>query len=254
MVDLYSLVYSPWSEKARWALDHHRIAYRRVRYEPVIGELGLRRRMGKWTGVLSVPVLSDGARWHDGSWAIARYAESVGEGTPLFPEASLDAIAEHDAASERGLAAGRALGLPRVLDDRQALLELVPRPMRRLGPVARGLSAWGVRRTMRKYATDASSTEDHERALRESLETIRRGLKATEGGGPETLLGRFSYADVTAAQVLQFVVPATLGGFRLGVGSMRAYSHPALAKEFADLAEWRDALYAHHRPESSARK
>ena len=38
MVDLYSLVYSPWSEKARWALDHHRIAYRRVRYEPVIGE------------------------------------------------------------------------------------------------------------------------------------------------------------------------------------------------------------------------
>ena len=37
MRTLYALPYSPWlSEKARWALDHHGIAYREVMYAPPI--------------------------------------------------------------------------------------------------------------------------------------------------------------------------------------------------------------------------
>jgi len=246
--ELISLSYSPWSEKARWALDHRRIPYRRVPYQPMIGEPALRLRMRKLTGPLSVPVLFDGYRWYDGSWAIARFAETTGKGEPLFPDGTLDDIAGWDATSERALAAGRALGLPRILDDREALTELVPPPLRRaLGPLAVPTAAFGIRRTMRKYGTTRQSDREHDRVLHDALTRIRDHLQPTEGGGPETLLGRFTYADVTAAQIIQFVEPESIGKFRIAASSARAYRHDAYAREFADLAQWRDALYAQYR-------
>ena len=43
-ITLYGVGYSPWTERARWALDHHRIAYRYREHLPMLGEPMLRRR------------------------------------------------------------------------------------------------------------------------------------------------------------------------------------------------------------------
>jgi hypothetical protein len=62
MLELTAIAFSPWSEKARWALDHHRCDYRELAYEPIVGEYVLRWQMRRPFGRLTVPVLRDGDR------------------------------------------------------------------------------------------------------------------------------------------------------------------------------------------------
>src|SRR6188508_1450752 len=57
---LVQLYYSPWSERARWALDHHGLAYETVEHVPFLGEIRLRRIVGKKAARATVPVLIDG--------------------------------------------------------------------------------------------------------------------------------------------------------------------------------------------------
>ena len=47
---LVSLIVSPWSLKARWALKHHGLRYKTQPYTAVVGELFLRWQTGKWSG------------------------------------------------------------------------------------------------------------------------------------------------------------------------------------------------------------
>jgi glutathione S-transferase len=60
---------------------------------------------------------------------------------------------------------------------------------------------------------------------------------------------RFTYADIAAAQVLQFVSPvaASYRAVRIGKANRECFEHPKLAPEYRDLVAWRDALYARHR-------
>src|SRR5690606_36517114 len=106
-----ALAFSPWSIKARWALDHHRVAYRFEPHLPMAGEALLRLRTGRWRGRITVPILltRDGAV--HGSLEIARYAERVGEGARLFPAEHEEAIARWAARADVMLDAGRALAM-----------------------------------------------------------------------------------------------------------------------------------------------
>lgn len=245
---LVSLTYSPWSEKARWALEHHRITYQRRSYRPLIDELPLRMRMRRFRGPITVPVLYDGARWHSSSWEIARWAEQHGSGAPLFPDEHLERIRYFDDLSERGLDAGRALGLTRMVDRPEWLVAMVPPALRGpLGPLGPKIAGVGIRRTLRKYGASTRSTEEHRDRLRQVLEELRASLQH-DGDGVPTLLGRFSYADISMAQVLQFVEPTNLGHFRLADEGREGYRQAELAEAFADLCGWREQLYAAHHP------
>src|SRR5687768_3084143 len=84
MQTLVGLSYSPWSEKARWALDHHHIPFTYEEYVPMLGEPALRLRLRKAFGKVSVPVLIDGKESYGDSYEIARFAERTGKGKPLF--------------------------------------------------------------------------------------------------------------------------------------------------------------------------
>jgi len=57
MRTLVGEAYSPFSEKARWALDHHRIPYAYREHYPLIGELSLRLRARRLKGRVSTPLL-----------------------------------------------------------------------------------------------------------------------------------------------------------------------------------------------------
>jgi glutathione S-transferase len=253
MVELLHLPYSPWSEKARWALEARGIPYRARHYQPLLGELALRVRLGRPRGPVGVPVLRDGSQVIADSFSIACYAEARGSGPRLFPEGREVDVVRYNDLSERGLAAGRALAMQRVLQSPAALLELVPRGLRkRLGGLAPRIAAVGVKRTLRKWGATAESHAEHERTFREVLDTLRADLAAgapdvSRPGGPlKTLLGTFSYADIAMAQVLAYVAPPATG-LKIGPGNREAFGDPALAARYVDLLAWRDALYLQHR-------
>lgn len=251
MPALIGLLYSPWTEKARFALDARRVAYRFESYQPIVGEPALRLELRSATGPVSVPVLrTDEGRLIRDSTAIARWADGRGEGPRLFP-------ADHDrdvdrfvALSERALDAGRALALGRMLDDPEALAEMVPRALARsLGRHAAALGAVGIRRTLRKYGATTRDARAHRSALETALGDLRESLgRAAEPASEheaKTLLDRFSFADVAAAQALAFVEPPSV--LVLGTASRRCFRDEELAARHADLVAWRDALYAEHR-------
>jgi glutathione S-transferase len=245
---LISLHVSPWSERARWALDHHGIAYQIVEHSPVLGERRLRRWVGTAKPRATVPVLMAGSEVLTESWDIAAYADRTGAGSKLI-------VPEHDAQirqwverADDAMQAGRALILAAIIASPAALDEAMPRVVPRvvrplLRPVARNLT----RALAAKYAIRLDATETHERVMRAALDAARAGL-----AGRPHLLGGFTYADIAVASMLQGISPAPDRFWRIGPGTRRAWTHRALASEYADLVSWRDALYEAHRPASAA--
>lgn len=241
---LVHLPYSPWSERARWALDLRGVPYRSELYQPLLGEPRLARLRKGAPGPASVPVLVTAEGVLCDSMDIARFADAQGAvGPRLFPEGQDEAIARWNRVANRALEAGRGVALRRTLGLPDALGDLVPKRLRWLGPISRATAAIGVRRTLRKY--DATRDDDALRAeMDAALGELRAGLQAAPppASGPKTLLGAVSYADVTAAQALAFVSPAK-SGVKLKPGTRAAFSDPILAERHADLLAWRDALY-----------
>jgi len=249
MNELLGLPYSPWSEKAKWALEVRKVPYRFVHYQPLLGEPALRIKTGRWRGVVSVPVMTaDGGEVYDDSAKIARFADARGEGPTLFPKEHEAAITHWIDLGEKALGAGRVLSLHRTLEDPEALKELVPRYLRGLGGIAAGIGGLGVRRTLAKYGAGKDTIDGHLKTARAALHELRAALaKSPSTSTPKTLLPTFTFADIAAAQMLSFVTPPAFG-LKLGKASRRGFTDPALAKEYADLLAWRDALYEAHRP------
>ena len=167
---LIGIAYSPWTEKARWALDHHRHPYRYREHLILFGMPELRMRTGKWRGPLTVPTLIEerdggGREVLGDSWDIARHADRSGDGAVLFPDAELARIEKYNALSERALDAIRIVFSARLLADPEAKAEalpaFVPGPLRR--PLA-GMATVGVAYIAREFGY---SFEDRQRAERE---------------------------------------------------------------------------------------
>jgi glutathione S-transferase len=94
-----------------------------------------------------------------------------------------------------------------------------------------------------KYGLDETATpEALAQRLDKMLATLRRAL-----GGKHYVLGEFSYADIAMAAALHFVAPPSEEWMRLGQGTRRTFTRPALAERHRDLLEWRDKLYAERR-------
>jgi glutathione S-transferase len=240
MPTLIYLPYSPWSEKALWALEHHQVAHEREVHVPLAGELALRLKTRKLRGRVSVPVLVEPGRVLTDSFEIAQYAEHHGSGTPLFPEAHAAEIGRWNRRSEDALAAGRKVALQRSLAIPQALEEglepMLPPSLRApLRFVARG----GIAFMHRKYQTARADDS----ALTGALDALRAAL----GSNDYLLGGALSYADLAMAVVLQFVNPVSDAYIKLGLGTRQAMIDPELVLRYLDLIEWRDALYARHR-------
>lgn len=239
-MEFWHIPYSPWSEKARWALDHHGIQRTSHEYVAMLSEPWLRWRARRW-GRVTVPLLLDGQTVLPDSTAIARHADRVGEGAPLFPRESELAMTEWLVRSEEGLDAGRVLVTERVRRDAVALGASVPLPLP--GRAKRWVGSVGVRFLERKYRFDESMVEDARHRLRGVLEQLAEAIE-----GRDHLLGGFSYADIAMAVVLQFVAPVDAPSMPLPLPARSAWRDDALALEFRSLLSWRDAMYARHRP------
>ncbi|HJK94276.1 MAG TPA: glutathione S-transferase [Polyangiaceae bacterium LLY-WYZ-15_(1-7)] len=234
MPTLVGLAYSPWTQKARWALTHHGVPHDFESYVPTLGEPKLRLRLRRPVGKVSVPVwFGDDGGVLDDSWDIARHAEQVGSGSALFEDEA--AVARWNALSDEALGAGRAKAVRATLEDRDAQVDalkgIVPDPLRRpLRPVA----VVAAKQLLRKYGAPPRS------ALEDALEKLREGL----GDGEHLVGGRFGYADMAMAVVLEFVAPGA--HVRRSETERRVWGDARLAKRFADLVAWRDRLIAAH--------
>jgi len=244
MLVLTAIAFSPWSEKARWALDHHRVDYREAPFRPVVGELELRLRMRKPFGRITVPVLRDGRRWLTDSFEIARHAESIGRGTPLFPNHALAEISAWNRRSEAALAAGRAILMRTWASTPELAVAALPSGTpAALQPLLQRLGAKRLESFMAKYDIRADDFS-HEAVLGAELDALEKALS-----GRRYLIGdAFSYADIAMALTLQQVSPVDpryivrMEG--LGPAGMNIDS---FSRRHADLIRWRDALYALHR-------
>jgi glutathione S-transferase len=144
---LLHIGYSPWSERARWALEARGVPYERVPYQPLLGELRL-RWLRRGVGGASVPVLVTDEGPICDSVDIARWANARGSGPDLFPAGKEAELAALQDLADRALAAGRARALRRMAASRDALQEQVPGFLRWTGPVARGIAKAGTLRTI----------------------------------------------------------------------------------------------------------
>ena len=245
-VTLIGLAYSPWTEKARWALEHHGIPYQ---YEEHLILFGLPRlawatRASPLRATVPVLLTKTGAVFD--SFAIARWAEKNSKaGTPLFPARFEAEISAWNARSERACEAGRVCVTGKVLSDPEAQIEALPDFIPRFARRAlRGMARFGA--AYLKW--DLGYHERDAAQARERLREIYRELRAALGGRETVLSEGFSMADVAMGVTLQWVAPRSEGRARLRPATRRAWSDPELAREFADLVEWRDRLIERYAP------
>lgn len=240
---LIALPYSPWSEKARFALDHCRVAYREREYLPLFGEPLLRLRMRRVRRKATVPVLftPDGRAIGD-SLAIARWADeqrAPGMET-LFPPEHSATVEHYNAMSEAALAAGRARVTRSVAADADARRESVPLFFR---PLAGPVSSLGIWFLQKKYGFSLHERTDAREPIIVALEVVEKALRS----GRRYLLDRFSYADIALSLVVQFVSPVADSHIPLGPNARRCWADGELAERFAGVVAWRDAIYRDHR-------
>jgi glutathione S-transferase len=238
MRTLYVLPNSPWSERARWVLLHHRLEFVEKEHLPMLGELSLRLRTRRFSEQVTVPLLIDVENPVRDSLAIAEYVDAMGGETSLFPGELRGPIRELNDKLEPTLNAVRAALLGAELDH-EAALELAPPALRRL-PLAAGGVKLGAAFLARKYRT---SFDNVEARLREGYHEIRALL-----GGRPYVHDNFTYADILCATALQGVCPVDDCYIEIGAASRKRWHNAELRHEFGDLIDWRDAIYRAHRP------
>lgn len=233
--ELVHIIYSPWSQRARWALDHHRVQYRSTVYTPTIEEPKLRLRLRRPFAKVSVPILfePDGDVL-DESWDIARHSDRIGEGEALFFD--VEAARYWSGVADKALSAGRHRAIAATLRDpeaqRDALDGIFPA---RFHNALRPVAVLAAKQLKKKYPAGPQTD------LEDALEKWRTALD-----GKRYLLDRFSYADLTMAVVLEFVSPGT--HIRRSEIERGVWTDARLASRYADLLEWRDQLVADHWP------
>jgi len=235
---LYVIHHSPWSERARWALHHHGIVFEEREHTPLVGELALRMRTNV-KGKASVPLFVEGRDAVQGSLAIAQHADEKGRGARLFPPNAHASIRAFYETLEGAMSAARDRFVYALRNDREAQLESLPGFLRAL-PFATASARMGVSFIARKYASSAESVDER---IRVGLAAVREAL-----AGNRYIHGQFSFADILGASVVQGIDPLGDRYLPCPPATRSLWLHPTLRTEFHDLVEWRDALYAEHRP------
>ena len=226
--------FSPWTKKARWALEYCGLNYNYQEFTPTLSEPGLRWRLKQIKGSVSVPVLFTEQQVFKDSWDIAYYANDKAGDNRL---GDMDAISNWNNLSEDALAQGRSRILRSILNNKKALEESLP-----------AFIPSFLRRPMSFMARDTVKRLDRQYAhllkpdsLSKALEHTRKALAKS---GNDYIQGKFSYADITMATVLEVIKPIAKVEPPLGPETQQIWIDPSLAEEYADLVEWRDRLAA----------
>lgn len=235
--------FSPWCERARWAMDHHRVPYELAFHTPLVGEPGLRYRSRRWRGRVSVPLLAQGGLRLMDSVGIARHAERIGRGAALFPAAHDHGIQCWIAHADRLMCAGRARVLASGADGLKASREVAPKIPLLPGRMQDAALLLAGRYLAGKYRAQASADDWMASAL-DAIGALQEGLTT----GRTYLVGdRLTFADVAMASALQFVRPVADTHMPIGPHTRALWTWLELEDAARPGLAWRDDIYARHR-------
>jgi len=146
--------------------------------------------------------------------------------------------------ADGGMGGVRARVLAKLLEHPGALdASLPPFVPGWIRPVFRPTTRFILRQLQRKYQTRADEGAAHVMQLREALDRLRAALKQKH----PYLLGRFTYADIVMATLLQGVFPVAEHYMPIGPSIREVWTEESLVDEYADLIAWRDTIYERHR-------
>lgn len=243
MITLEGMCYSPWTEKARWALDHHEIPYAYREHLILMGMPKLRWEMRRPFGDITVPALLLGhGKWIMDSYNIAQWADEKGTESKLFSPDLDDEIIRWNELSEEACDAARGLVLIRLKTDKEAQKAALP------AFVPENLKKALVTMSLIGGSYISQSFGSHHRSYDEHRERLRSfAIEVTENLKGEYLLGRFSYADLAVAASLNAIRPVSEKYLRLPQPIRKLWTDNELASEFSGLLAWRDRIYLQHR-------
>jgi glutathione S-transferase len=236
---LHGLSYSPWTERARWALDHHRVPYVWRPHRLYLEERSLRRRARVQPGQrATVPLFVVGDTIVRDSIEIVRHADRVGGGPRLVHDerelAELVEIFEPGLRAMRGRVTAGTLESPACI--REHASEVVPSFMA-------GLLTPVVVRAARfigdKY--DALLERDGRNldAIGATLRAARARIDTSRVPDARTL----RIEHILLATFLQGIRPVNAPHIRLGPASREVWTCTPLLEEARELLTWRDAVY-----------
>ncbi|MCS6985576.1 MAG: glutathione S-transferase N-terminal domain-containing protein [Leptospiraceae bacterium] len=241
MLELYGIFYSPWSEKARWALDYHRQIYHWHEYTPLVDSLQLMWKAKKWR--VSVPILITPWEVIEGSLNIVRYGEKHGRKEKLLPFSHEEEILDIDALCDVAYRASRAIITARVEDNSEAQKALMPQFIPpSYHEFALPLAKVATLYLERKYSFGGVPLAQHKEVLRSVLQELRQKVRKNK-----TIFESFTLADISVALTLQFVSPVSDHFIPLSPPLREAFTQEDLAEEFSDLISWRNFIYENYR-------
>jgi glutathione S-transferase len=240
--------FSPWTEKARWALEHHGIAFDYDEYTPLMSEPWLRIRARRLRGPVSVPYLlaRDGSLSLGDSFAIAREADRRAGANELVPPDLDEEITQWNDRAERLMRAGRAQILAKTEEDKEVAMESLPSHIpKALRSTLSGTVRLGTSYLRKKYKVEPIPDE----ALEADLQTIREVIERNSGKGKcqGLVKNRFTLADIAIITALQAIRPHKTEPVGLAPAQRKAWSRPELASRFEDVLSWRDEMLSRHR-------
>lgn len=237
------MYYSPWTERARWALDYHKLPYRYTEYTTLLGEPLLRFKVSKPFGKVSVPLLiTPNGRVND-SFEIANFSDGDSKKIPLVPVAHFDKIKEWAESAELALCSARIRATRRIRDSSEALADRLPSYTpgflrNALVPMAYVATEY----ILHKYQLEE---DDDEKLLRNMDVFFSKADKALNGR--EFVSENFSFADIVIATAIQALTPVDNKYIYLGLPSRKCMCEPALSEIYSSLIEWRDVVYEKYR-------
>lgn len=264
--ELVGISYSPWTEKARWALDYCEVPYHYSEHTILLSMPKLSRRLKRPGSEITVPLLilenestpRDLPRTLMDSFEIARFADEHRKPgkISLFPENTLYEIKHLNMLCESVLDATRALVIQKVMKDRQALEDSLPRSIpRTFRPVLKFMSRMGTRYISKAFDIDKKTDAGQRLALTQGIFMLNKVWKKIVSStssedaskSPFLMSDQFTYADILLATTLQGVMPVADSFIPLTPALREAWSQPELAQEMGEILAWRDVLYHSYR-------
>ncbi len=238
---LVGISYSPWTEKASWALNKAGVPYKYKNHEVIFGMPMLAWQAKRPMGEITVPLLlHDDGPSIMGSFEIAKSQAQI-----LFPAAHLETIEKLEKLSEEILDLTRALSMIRVERSPElqigSLPDYVPAPVK---PFLTSLARLGLS-YLRKHFPAPLTYEQSLQKMDALLEQMRA---IWQNRSSEFVCGdSFSHADIICAVTLMGVEPVAQEFHKLPKAIRQAFATPELKEKYKDMLTWRDQVYVKYR-------
>jgi glutathione S-transferase len=243
MYDLIGMYFSPWTERARWALDYHKLLYRYIEYTTLLGQPLLRLKTGKMFSKVSVPLLITSSQRLNDSFDIAKFSDVDSRNSSLVPAPHVDEIKEWTDSAELALCSARIRATRRISASVEALADRLPGYTpgflrKALAPMAYVATQY----ILRKYRLENDGNEQLLRNMDDFFDNAAKALN-----GRQCVFETFSFADIVIATSLQALVPVADRYIYLGAPSRKCMCEPDLATKYSSLVKWRDVVYEQYR-------